>query len=110
MAQENQQFSVFAHSVKTVTFQMTDGTNVTGWTIKWVLTDEEDNVLLTKTVGSGLTLTTPASGLFTLSLTADDTDLTPGVYFWETKRTDDNLEETLATGTMIVNKSRVAYP
>lgn len=77
--------------------------NVTGWTVEWVARDSANAAILSRTVGSGITL--GADGLievaFTraLTLTAPSTVLIePGVYPYALARTTAGSETPLAEG------------
>lgn len=65
---------------------------------------------ITKTIGSGVTLTTPASGICTVVLTAANTDtLDPGAYGWALRLTEgDGTVTTVAHGTIQCLEERVA--
>lgn len=65
--------------------------NITGATITFQLKKKptDASAVLEKTVGSGIVLTTPASGIFTVTLTDVDTDaLDVTSYFMEAQITD----------------------
>jgi hypothetical protein len=87
--------------------------NITGWTLSWMVkaarTDEDSAALLTKTTASGITLTTPLSGICTVTITDDDlndSDLEAGTtYHHELKRTNDGFETVLAYGTFLLNQA-----
>lgn len=78
--------------------------NVTGWTLSYMLkrniTDIDSEALITKTTTSGIALTTPASGIVTVTITDTDTEnLAEGdVYYQELKRTGDGVEAVLSQG------------
>ena len=81
--------------------------NITGFAIQFSLKlTVEDSDLITKTVGSGITLTDPTNGV--LTVTIDDTDttsLSPGNYVYSLKRTDAGNETTFAIGTITLIKA-----
>jgi len=76
---------------RTVTVRDSAGTkiNVTGATATWKLAKEADATAdLSLSVGSGITLTTPAQGLITIAVTAAQADaLAAGTYVHECKLT-----------------------
>ena len=76
------------------------GTDITGWTIEFAMAQEYGGpALFTKTVGSGIALTTPASGIFTVTISDTDTDgLEAGDYVWDAKRTTAGQEYVVAYG------------
>jgi hypothetical protein len=82
--------------------------NITSWTlsfsVKALATD--DTAEFTKTTTAGIALTTPASGLCTVTIDAADTaDLDEGVYAYELKRTDAGFERVLFYGRFRVTRS-----
>lgn len=89
-----------------VTIYQADGTtaqNVTGWTISFLVkknqTDADLSAKVTKTTVSGIALTTPLSGLVTITVADTDTDaIAPGSYWYEIKRTDAGFETVLTQG------------
>lgn len=77
--------------------------DITGWTLSWMvkadLADVDGSAVLTKTTSSGIALTTPASGICTVTIADTDTDsLTAGRYYHELKRTTAGSETVLAYG------------
>lgn len=79
--------------------------NITGWTITFKLAASvAGTALLTKTAA----LTTPASGICTVSVAAADYGSVPaGTYYYTLSRTDSGQNQVLAWGTAVVN-ARVA--
>jgi hypothetical protein len=78
--------------------------DITGWAISWMLkrdaSDVDASAIITKEVGTGVVLTTPASGVCTVTLEDTDTATLPSrLYYHELKRTDDGFETVLAYGT-----------
>jgi hypothetical protein len=78
------------------------------WMLKRKLPDEDANALLTKTIGSGITVAgtfnaDPASNAQRATTVIVDTDtdtLRPATCHWELKRTDAGFETVLAYGTV----------
>lgn len=63
--------------------------NITGYSATWKLAVRNDaSADVSKAVGSGITLTTPASGILTIALTAADTADRCGAYVHELQLTD----------------------
>lgn len=92
---------------KTLSFTIyqSDGStaqNITGWSLIFVLRRlpaSADPALISKTTGSGITLTTPASGLCEVEITDTDTEgLNEGKYYYSLKRTDAGQETILTYG------------
>ena len=84
--------------------------DITGWTLSWMLkanlTDLDASASLTKTTSSGITLTTPTSGICTVSIADTDTDsLAAGLYYHELKRTTAGSETILSYGTCLLQRS-----
>jgi hypothetical protein len=97
----------------TVTIYQADGTtaqNITGWTLSYTwkkaLSDPDAAAVLTKTTSSGIALTTPGSGICTITIADTDTDaLTARTYVHELKRTDAGSETVLTTGTVVLQQA-----
>lgn len=88
-----------------ITLRNLDGvtlTNITGWAIQFVLHAYGDpNIIyVTKTVGSGITISNGPAGLLTVAV--DDTDVTSipiGNYWWRIERTDAGSEFVIGQGS-----------
>jgi hypothetical protein len=102
---------------KTLRFQVTDNStppvplDITGWVVDWKvsLTNSGDR-LFTKSVGSGIALTTPLQGILDVSINAADTlTLVPGTYFYALRRTTAGSESELAYGSMVLKDVYVNY-
>ena len=73
----------------TVIVSMSPAQDITGWTLSAIVRAYNGGTaLITKTVGSGIALTTPATGVFTVTFSASGLNLTPGAYVWEVTRTN----------------------
>ncbi len=84
--------------------------NIANATIKWVLYNEEtDTTVLTKTLASGITITSGLLGQLTVPLTpANTVNLTPGVYYHEVEITDETGNvSTVLSGHITINPSRI---
>lgn len=92
----------------TDTIYQSDGTtpqNVTGWAISFLLKRSAADVApkVTKTTADGIALTTPGSGLITITIADTDTaSLKAGTYLYEIKRTDDGFETVLTHGSCLL--------
>jgi hypothetical protein len=73
---------------------------ITGWaitfTLKKLYTDQ--TVLITKTVGNGISIIDPINGVFTVGLSALDTNLPAGDYLYTIARTDTGAHTVLTYG------------
>lgn len=73
--------------------------DITGWSISFTLKQTySGGALITKTVGSGITLTNPTAGVLSVSLLAADTNQTAGRYFYALARTDSGAHAILTAG------------
>lgn len=75
--------------------------NITGWSVTFDMHayDDPDNVYFTKTVGAGIVLTTPASGVLTITVDrADTVDLPPGQYAYTIYRTNSGANVVVTYG------------
>lgn len=85
---------MFAGDDATITFTVI-GTDITGWAISFVAGS------VTKTVGSGVTITDGASGVCTVDLlAADTTTIGAGDTSFKLRRTDSGDVTVLAHGTL----------
>lgn len=82
-----------------------DVTGLTGAELEYRAGQVGSPTTINLTIGSGITLTTPASGVVTLSLTGADTDLTPGKYLHELWVDDGTLDEPVFTGSLTITYS-----
>jgi hypothetical protein len=95
------------------TVNQSDGStaqDITGWSLSWMLkravADADADALITKTTGSGIALTTPASGICTVTIDDTDTDsLEPGTFRHELKRTGAGVETILSYGTAVLKRA-----
>jgi len=75
--------------------------NITGWSIEFALRLQKDDVtLISKTVGSGISIDDGLNGIFTVSIDDTDTDaLAEGSYWYEIKTTNlSGVETTVLNG------------
>ena len=77
--------------------------NITGWAITFVLKKRlgDSSALITKTVGSGIVLTTPTTGIFTVTIAAADTNASTvgdGKFRYEIFRSDAGAIDVLDYG------------
>ncbi|MGK2965508.1 MAG: hypothetical protein ACSLFM_07865 [Tepidiformaceae bacterium] len=106
----------FSGTDKTLEFTVVDAdsvaVNITGWALQWVLTLKDSRtVMLTKTVGSGITITSGAAGILQVAVADTDTnDFATGrtaLYDYELRRTDAGNEDVLAYGTVVLRPGKV---
>ncbi len=100
---------------KTLTFTIyqADGVtaqNITGWSLSYTwkrnMGDADSAAVLVKTTSAGIALTTPASGICTVTVADTDTDaMTAHTYWHELKRTDAGSETVLTTGTVVLQQA-----
>lgn len=86
-----------------VTIEVTvTGVNVTGWALSFAIAlTYRDTAIITKTVGSGITITDGDNGVFEITLADTDTDGLPtGTRVWDVKRTDAGEEAVLTRGEL----------
>lgn len=101
----------FTGKDKVLQFTDTTPTDITGWALKWVLALNNDrrSVLVTKTTGSGISITNGAGGVCQVTVADTDTDNLEGSedpkYFHELSRTDAGNEDVLAYGPVTLRQS-----
>lgn len=77
--------------------------NITGWSITFTAHQFSGPSLITKTVGSGITITNGTGGQLTVAIASADTaGLSPGNYLYSITRTDAGSEAVLTEGLMIL--------
>jgi len=83
--------------------------NITGWSINFaVATSPGAAALVSKSTASGIALTTPASGILTVTIADTDTDaIASGRYVYALKRMDNNTETVLAFGDVLLQGSAI---
>jgi hypothetical protein len=90
-----------------LTFSPITSTSISGWTLRFrAYTAQGGTLKLTKTIGSGITVTNASTGAFTVALTATDTSSTLtaaiGYYYYDVWRTDLGSETELANGSILI--------
>lgn len=108
---------LFSGKDRTLSFTITDSAGsaqaITGWAMQFTLTninDRSGTALITKTVGSGITITNGAGGICQVAIADTDTDGLVGSdaprYWYELARTDAGNEDVLAYGTVVLRQGR----
>lgn len=97
-----------AEGTITIPLTLLDGgaaLDITGWSISARLGLGGNKNIVTKTVGSGITLTDAAAGELEIEFSAADLDRVSKVYDFELRRTGSGTERTLVTGQLALNAS-----
>ena len=91
-----------------VVFTLDPVENIAAWTFTFTVKEyvADSTAVITKTLASGIAITTAASGIFTLSLTTSDTNITAKKYVYDLWRTNSGSEASLSHGNFDV-KDRV---
>jgi hypothetical protein len=82
--------------------------DITGYALEWVMRERPATATaaITKTTGSGITITDGPNGLCEVTIAdADTLSLSPGTYFHTLRRTDDGLETVLSFGEAILRQA-----
>lgn len=113
MTKKNQNFEMYAGDTKDIVITVTNANgavvNLSGASVRWAL---KKNVSASqnayKTTSSGVTLTSPSAGVFTVRLSAGDTQGLQGRYYHEAEVTDvlGNVS-TVTTGYVTIEPSGV---
>ena len=114
MAETSQNLEIFAGEIHTFRCFVADKNNreraadLTGATITWIL-KQGSSTILTKTVGSGITLATdPTTGYFDVAWSAANGTSLSGVYDHEARVTlADGTIATVETGTLLVKLTKI---
>ncbi len=90
-----------------VTLSVDIDESIASWTLTFALKEREDDEadLVTKTIGSGITVVSASAGTFTVALTAANTSQTPGDYVYAIARTNTGAEALLCYGTFRIKKN-----
>jgi len=86
-----------------VTIEVTvTGVNIAGWALSFAIArSRRDTAIITKTVGSGITITDEDNGVFEITIPDTDTDGIPvGPCVWDVKRSDAGHEAVLTRGKL----------
>lgn len=109
-----QDIELYAGDTKQIACTVTDPNGVAkslvGASIRWALYDEcAGAALVSKTTASGITITSAAGGIFTVTISPSDTaSLTPAIYWHEAEVTDGSGNiGTVFTGHVTLRPSRV---
>jgi hypothetical protein len=62
--------------------------DLSGYTVLWKVFKNKDSIMLTKTIGNGITLTNPTEGVFEILVSSIDTQNLLGKYFHSCKIID----------------------
>jgi hypothetical protein len=94
----------------TITWTHASASDITGWSITFAMytTQYSTTAVLTKTVGSGVTLTDPTIGVATITLSAANLTIAAGTYYFVVSRTDAGYESQLTYGNFEVKIPAVA--
>jgi hypothetical protein len=112
MTEVKQSFEVYIGDTKAVTVTVKDEDadilNLTGYTCNWVMYDGDGDIVLTKTLSTGLSVPTPSNGQVVILLEPEDTeDLEPDTYYHELEITSsDGDVSTVTTGYVKVSNSK----
>ena len=112
MTAKGQNFEMWQGDDKVLRVTVVDDADVpvdiSGSTIKWVIYKRTgENVVLSKTLASGIALTVPASGIFEITLDRADTlNLLGNSFNHEAELSDaSNNRSTIFTGTVAIHRS-----
>lgn len=104
-----QNLTMYQGDTKSLVFTVTDDAgapkNITGATVRWVLQRwvTDSTPILDKGVGTGIALTTPLSGVLTVTLTPADTLALQGDFWHELEITDTSTNvSTVSTGQITI--------
>lgn len=112
MTATGQNFNIYQGDHKKVyvtTYDENDALlDITNCVINWVMYKRyPENIVLTKTTSSGITITDPTNGVFLMNFYPIDTDLLLGEYNHEAELTDlANNVSTILVGKLNVYKSK----
>ncbi len=96
--------ALFVGTAPLLAFAAETVTAINGWHLQFILRRRPGQpALITKTTGSGITITDAVNGVFAVQLSkADLAALAPGKYWYSALRTDSGFEDVLAYGEVMV--------
>jgi hypothetical protein len=97
--------SVYQGEDVVLTVTMSPATAISGWTLQFTLRTQygDPTALVTKTIGSGIAITDPVNGIFTVSLASADTaDLGLRAYVYDIQRIDSGARTVLTIGNLTI--------
>jgi hypothetical protein len=104
--------SLYAGDSRNIIINVVDQNNTVvplfGATIEWVLADNQGSILLTKQVGSGISIADSAKGQFVISITSNNTASLNGTYQHAARVTIPDGESSIVlAGTVTVAKGLI---
>ena len=109
-----QNFTMWSGDDKTITVTVVDGDgtaqDITAATISYKLQPAVDDATgaITKTVGSGVTITNAAGGIFTVDIAAANTASFAGIYYHECQVTSSGgVVSTVFVGNVTINQDAI---
>jgi uncharacterized membrane protein len=106
-------FTMYAGDSKTLAVTVRDADNVvvdlSGYTITWALSASvyDAEPLVSKTIGSGITVVDAAAGRFNVTIDPDDTADLRGAYYFEAEIVLSGSVTTVLTGTATIVASLI---
>ena len=77
-------------------------TPISGWTLMFTVARRANSTL--KLIGPvACTILNATTGTYRVTLTEEQTDLSPADYFWDVWRTDEGFEQVLGLGTFTIS-------
>ena len=104
--------SFFAGDTITIRFSAVDALgsalNLENMTIEWALSKPSKTVeLISKTVGSGITITDADGGLFEIRLMPTETQSLDGEYYQEVQISEGGIISTIYAGSVHITKTLI---
>lgn len=78
--------------------------DITGWTLSFMVKDDRDDPDVDALITKDLVISTPASGAAALALTAADTDIDPGTFYFDIKIVPMGGSPRTIEGTFIISQ------
>ena len=96
-----QNLTIWSGDYKTITVTINDedgvAQDITDFTATYVIANHVgDTAIITKEVGDGIVLTTPGSGILTITIDAEDTATLSGIMYHELEITDTSSKAATA--------------
>jgi hypothetical protein len=95
-----QTITIYRGEAPVLNFTLAPVVDISGWTLKFTVAKKSNSV--TKMCSATPTILSGPAGTFRATLTAAQTDIAPGAYFFDVWRLDAGFEEVLASGEVVV--------
>jgi hypothetical protein len=91
-----------------LSWTMSPVVNIAGWTLVFTVARKANSP--SKLITQAATVVSGPAGTFTVTLTEEQSNLTPGSYFFDVWRTDEGYEQVIAIGPFVISPTARVPP